>query len=262
MRRTKNMLINVFNFLLPFIVLIIFWEFLVDLNVLSSKLLPPPSQIIKSFCGLLYPKPILLEHLYKSFVRLILGYGLGVVVGVSFGILMGINGIFYKLFSPIISLLISVPTLAWVPLLLITLGLGDKTIIFAIFLGAFFPIVYNTMNGVRGVKKQFIWVAKSMGASSMKIFFHVLLPGSLTSVITGLRLALGYSWRALVGAEMLAATEWGIGYMIYAARALYDLKIMFVGLIIIAGGGFFLDRLLLSSLERKTIEKWGVVKKR
>ena len=101
-----------------------------------------------------------------------------------------------------------------------------------------------------------------MGADRKIIFLEVLLPGASVSIITGLRLAVGYSWRALVGAEMLASISGGIGRMIYAARAFNDVNTMFTGLIIIAVGGLLIDHLVLGWLEKKTIEKWGMVKKR
>ena len=176
---------------------------------------------------------------------------------------MGISKFLHRVFSSILSLFISVPTLAWVPLLLVTLGPGEETVIIAIFLGSFFPIVYNTLNGIRSVDKHHVWASQIMGADKATVFFEVLLPGSLVSIITGLRLAIGYSWRALVGAEMLAAgISAGVGQMIYAARAFNDVEAMFAGLVIIAIGGLLLDRLLMDPIERKTVEKWGMVKER
>jgi NitT/TauT family transport system permease protein len=204
----------------------------------------------------------LLVYLYRSIYRFTIGYGLGAILGIGVGILMGINKHFYRMASPILSLLISVPTIAWVPLFLITVGIGDETIILAIFLGCFFAIVYNTMNGIRSINKELIWASKIMGAKKTTIFSKVLLPGASVSIITGLRLAVGYSWRALVGAEMLASISGGIGYLVYAARAFNAVNIMFTGLVIIALGGLIIDNLVLGALEKKTIEKWGMIKKR
>jgi NitT/TauT family transport system permease protein len=212
--------------------------------------------------SLTVPQPTLLVYLYRSIYRFTIGYGLGAILGIAVGILMGINKHFYRMASPILSLLISVPTIAWVPLFLITVGIGDETIILAIFLGCFFAIVYNTMNGIRSINKELIWVSKIMGANKTTIFSKVLLPGASVSIITGLRLAVGYSWRALVGAEMLASISGGIGYLVYAARAFNAVNIMFTGLVIIALGGLIIDNLVLGALEKKTIEKWGMIKKR
>ena len=234
-----------------------------NFGVLNASLIPSPSQILLALFEKTFPEPILPTHLWQSLCRVVLGFGLGAFLGISVGILMGVENLFYKAFFPILSFLIPVPTLAWVPLLLVTFGIGDETVILAIFLGSFFPIVYNTMNGIRGVEKQQVWMAQSMGADKVTVFFDVLLPGSMVSMVAGLRLAIGYSWRALVGAEMLAAgIEWGIGDMIYKARFVNDVQTMFVGLLIIAIGGLLMDRLIMSPLEKWTIEKWGMVKER
>ncbi|MFQ6051241.1 MAG: ABC transporter permease [Candidatus Hydrothermarchaeota archaeon] len=247
------------SFLLPLLSVILLWEIIVDLKFVNPSLLPAPSTIILTFLKLSIPDPIIFIHIYKSFYRLIIGYSLAMCAGIALGLLMGTNRFINQALFPIISLLIPLPTLAWVPLLLITLGIGDKTIVLAIFLGGFFPMVYNTMSGVKSIKKEMIWASQIMGADKMTIFFKVLLPGSLVYIIAGSRLAIGYSWRALVGAEMLAATEWGVGYLIYASKILYAVEVMFVGLAIIALGGFLMDQLIMGPLEKKTIEKWGMI---
>ena len=250
------------SFLLPIISVVIVWELLVDTGIIRAATLPSPLMIIQTLPHLLAPEPIILIHLYKSFYRLVIGFALGASLGISLGILIGsIKGI-NRAFSPIISFLIAIPTIAWVPVLLITFGIGDKTIITAIFLGCFFPVVYNTAEGIRGINKQLIWASEIMGANRLATFVKIQLPGALVSILTGLRLGSGYSWRALVGAEMLAATEWGLGFMIYAARSFYDIKAMFLGLVLIAIGGLAMDRIIMDPAERRTVERWGMVVKR
>jgi len=143
------------------------------------------------------------------------------------------------------------------------MGLGDRTVIAAVFLGGFFAITYNTVRGIEMVDVSRIRAARTMGARGPKLFTAVLLPASSVSVITGLRLGIGYSWRALVGGEMLSAmVRWGIGKMIYQARFWNDITVMFVGLLVIGLTGFLLDRLLIRWLERVTIERWGMVSER
>ena len=143
--------------------------------------------------------------------------------------------------------------------MLITVGMGDATIIVAVFLGCVFPVVYMSMNGVRAVPVDVVLAAAAVGADRVAVLRSVLLPGALPFIITGLRLAVGYSWRALVGAEMLAATTSGIGYMVYAARAFYDVGAMFVGLAVISLCGLAVDYLVLGTAERRTVQKWGMV---
>lgn len=259
--KIKEMAKSAASFLFPFIIVIIIWEIIADFNLITK--LPSPSQLLETFYSLLFQKQVLLKHLGNSFYRLIIGYMLAAGIGIAVGSLMGVKKSIAETFSPLLSLLIAVPTIAWVPVLLITLGLGDETVIAAIFLGGFFAIAYSTMNGIRMVDKHLVDAARIMGGGRFSVFFHVLLPGSLVSIIPGLRLAIGYSWRALVGAEMLAAlVKWGIGKMIYEARFWNDVKTMFVGLVIIGITGLMLDRFLMGTIERKTVEKWGMVSRR
>jgi len=254
-------LYDIFQFIFPFIVVGIIWEILADLKIIS--ILPSPYHLIERFYDLSFQKHILEKHLYYSFYRLLIGYLLSTIFGIAVGALIGIKKIISDIFSPVLGLLISIPTIAWVPVLLITLGLGDKTVITAIFLGGFFEVAYSTINGIRMVDKNLVNAARIMGANRLKTFFHVLLPGAMVSIVPGLRLAIGYSWRALVGAEMLAAmVKWGIGKMIYEARFWNDVTTMFLGLAVIGIMGMLLDRFLMGYIEKATIERWGMVKKR
>jgi len=235
------------------------WQLVVEIGLVSREVLPAPADVVIGVVGMISPRPVILYHLGHSLERLLLGYSLAMVVGIGAGLVLGMNRTAYGAAYPILSLLVPLPTLAWVPLLLILIGIGDRTIILAIFLGAFFPMVYTTMNGVRGVKKEFIWAAQSMGAGPLTVFVRVLMPGSLLSIVTGSRIAIGYSWRALVGAEMLAATSWGLGYLIYAARSFYDVRSMFVGLGLIALGGYLMDRVVMGWVQRRTLNRWGMI---
>lgn len=204
---------------------------------------------------------IIIQHLFYSLLRLFAGFGLAVCIGVPCGLLLGYSKTFYDFVYPILRALISIPTLAWVPLLLIFTGIDDRTVVFAVFLGAFFAIVYSTLNGMRTIRKEHLWASQTMGISKIDFFFDVLIPGSLTSIISGLKLALAYSWRALVGAEMLAAgISYGIGYSIYVAKAFHDLQTMFLCLCLISVCGLLIDRLLIGTLEKGTVRKWGLVK--
>ncbi len=212
---------------------------------------------------LLFRKHTLQYHLYHSLYRLFVGYLLAVIVGVAIGTVLALRKMARQMFSLTLSLLLSIPTIAWIPVLLITMGLGDKTVITAIFLGGVFEITYSTVSGMRSVDQQLINAARIMNATRWTLFFKVLLPGSLVSIMPALRLSIGYCWRALVGGEMLSAmVKWGLGKMIYEARFWNDVKVMLVGLATIGVLGVILDRLFLKTLEQATLEKWGMLVER
>lgn len=253
---------QILEFVAPFVLVGFLWEVMVRSRAVGLETLPPPSIILQKLWQLTW-QGVLLKHMLHSLYRLIAGYLLAVGLGIVVGMLLAMREAVRDMFSPLLSLLISVPTIAWVPVLLITMGLGDKTVITAIFLGGFFAITYNTMRGIAMVDEDQVNAARLMGVSGIKLFSSVLLPASLVSIITGLRLGIGYSWRALVGGEMLSAlVEWGIGKMVYQARFWNDVAAMFVGLIAIGLSGFLLDRMLLKWLERETVEKWGMLAER
>ena len=253
---------RVLEFIFPFLVVGLLWETLFRLNIIDPKILPPPSQLAVRIWEMIQ-SGILLQHLTDSFYRLSIGYLLAVVFGIGAGAVMATKKMLRDMLSPVLSMLISVPTIAWVPVLLITMGLGDKTVITAVFLGGFFAIAFNTMRGVEMVDKRMVNAARLMGVKESGLFLKIYLPASLVSVITGLRLGIGYAWRALVGGEMLSAlAEWGVGKMIYQARFFNDVAAMFVGLLLIGLSSFIIDRLLLKQLEKSTVEKWGMLAER
>lgn len=254
-KTTKN---SIIDFILPFLIALIIWQLIAEF-ILTTQL-PTPLELANKFIILAFEKNVLLNNITNSLQRFITGYLLATIIGISLGMLMGINKTISSLFKPMLSLLIAVPTIAWVPVLLITLGLGDQTVITAIFLGGFFSITYSTMHGIQTVDKSLIRASQTMGQNHLGRFIHVLLPGSLVSLLPGLRLAIGYSWRALVGAEMLAAMiKTGLGKMIYDARFWNDIQAMFLGLILIGLIGLALDRLIMTPLEIKTLKTWGMI---
>jgi len=250
------------QFAAPLVVAITLWEAFVRTGIVSEKTLPAPSEIGERLVNMARDG-VLLEHLAASGWRLVIGYLLSVVVGISLGALLASNRLLRNAFTPILTLLLSVPTIAWVPVLLITLGLGNATIITAVFLGGFFAITFNTMQGVQMVDTSQVRAARTLGVSRLALFPKVYLPASMVATITGLRLGIGYAWRALVGGEMLSAlAEWGVGKLIYQARFFNDLTAMFVGLLLIGVGSLLVDRVLLKRLELATIERWGMVEHR
>jgi NitT/TauT family transport system permease protein len=130
------------------------------------------------------------------------------------------------------------------------------TIIGVCFLGAFFPVLYSTIQGVRGIGVHSIWVVQSMGAGPLDLFRRVLLPGALPALISGLKLGMAHSWRTLVAAEMLAALSHGLGYMIFAARSYMDVSTMFVGIVCLAVIGLLIEHAIFGTLESMTIGRW------
>jgi ABC-type nitrate/sulfonate/bicarbonate transport system permease component len=247
------------QFLLPILGLLLFWEIVVDLGLVRSSILPAPTTILMraiELAGGDGGHSVLLTHIAASLKRALLAFVLAVIVGVPLGFLLGLSEEAYLWVSPILSLMLPLPAVAWTPILLVIFGQGDITIVTVCFLGAVFPVLYSTLQGVRDHGKQLVWVVRSMGGSRMDVFRRVLLPSTMPALITGFKLGMAHSWRTLVAAEMLAALSSGVGYMIFAARSYMDVSTMFVGILCLAILGMLIEHAVFGPLERVTVHKW------
>ncbi|WP_075218042.1 ABC transporter permease [Mongoliimonas terrestris] len=248
------------KFLLPIAALLLVWEGAVRAGLAESNILPAPSMVIARAIELLdVTNPaggMLLTHIATSLYRALSAFAFAVLVAIPLGFLLGLSGTVYRWVSPVISLLLPLPAVAWTPILLVAFGQGDVTIITVCFLGAVFPVLYSTIQGVRSVSRQSVWVVRSMGANFGDIFVRVMLPATLPALMSGLKLGMAHAWRTLVAAEMLAALSSGLGYMIFAARSYMDVPTMFVGIVCLAVIGMLIEHFLFVPLENATTRKW------
>ena len=154
---------------------------------------------------------------------------------------------------------ISIPGLAYTPSFLLWFGLGNVPSILLVAFVSTFPIIYNAWTGVKAVKDIWVRAAHAMGADDRRLFRHVMLPGALPYVLTGLRLGLAQAWRILVAVEMLAAVPWGLGWMIFGAQEFLNTDVMLSGIAVIALIGVGLEKLVFQPLENFTVVRWGMV---
>jgi len=253
-------LVQLGRFLVPIAALLLIWEVAVRGGWIAANIFPAPSMVFARASELIFStgpdRGMLLTHIAASLYRAIVAFGLSVLIAIPLGFLLGLLPRVYKWLSPILSLMLPLPAVAWTPILLVAFGQGDRTIITVCFLGAFFPVLYSTIQGVRSVSRQSIWVIQSMGGTRRHVLLNVLLPGSLPALISGLKLGMAHSWRTLVAAEMLAALSAGLGYMIFAARSYMDVSTMFVGIALLALIGMAIEYGIFGVLEQNTIRKW------
>lgn len=260
----KKLTETILYFFFPIFLLLTVWETVSRLEMLNPALISRPSEIFIALWRLLLKtslggQSILIAHIYFSLYRLFFSFIVAVAIGVGLGILMGRNKKIYWFFESLITVAMPIPGIAWAPIFMIWLGFGDPTIITVGALAAFFPIVYNTAAGVRSVKKEMIWAAQSMGADEKTIFFKVLLPSSAAFIFTGFKLGLARGWRTIIAVEMIAASLWGLGFMIFDARDYLQPSIIYGGIIVLAALYFSIES-LIKLVEQKTIEKWGMVR--
>ena len=226
------------------ILLIIGWEvaaiivnnpfFLPKLETVIPVLLSPFSDILGTGS--------LLENALVSIERVVLGFALAAAVAIPLGIGMGRFAVLNDFFDTTIELFRPVPPLAWVPLALAWFKIGIVSIVFVIFIGAVFPVLLNTVDGVRGVKNTWIEVSTTLGASERQILTKVILPGAAPTIWTGLRVGFGISWMCVVAAEILPGPTSGLGYLIMYAYNLGQINVIIAGIIVIGLIGLVIDQ--------------------
>jgi NitT/TauT family transport system permease protein len=200
------------------------------------------------------------RHALYTLYRVMTGLGLAVAVGLPLGILMARFRAIEGFFMPLVSVLMPIPSLAWVPLFILWFGLGNVTTVLVVFYAATFPMLLNAWSGVRSVNPLWLRAAGAMGANGRALFWKVMVPGASPFIITGVRQAFLRAWIAVVGAEMLAASDWGLGWVIFDAKEFLNTDIMLAALVVIGVIGFVFERLAFGSLERATVMRWGMVR--
>ena len=226
------------------ILLIIAWE-VVAIIVNNPFFLPKPEAVIP-----VPTQPVfrysgtgsLVDNAVVSIERVILGFGIAAAVAIPLGIGMGRFAVLNDFFDVTLELLRPIPPLAWVPLALAWFKIGIVSIVFVIFIGAVFPILLNTVDGVRGVKNTWVEVGTTLGASERQILSKVILPGAAPTIWTGLRVGFGIAWMCVVAAEILPGPTSGLGYLIMYAYNLGQINVIIAGIIVIGLIGLTIDQ--------------------
>jgi NitT/TauT family transport system permease protein len=224
-----------------------------------AALLPTLPKVASTLWTLLLDGTML-EHAAYTMYRVLFGLSLAIVVGLPLGILMARFRPVEHFFLPLASALMPIPSLAWVPVFILWFGLGNTVAILIVFYAALFPMLLNTWSGVRAVNPLWLRAAGAMGADEHALFWKVIIPGAAPFIITGLRQAFLRAWIAVVGAEMLAASDWGLGWVIFDAKEFLNADVMLASLAVIGAIGFAFERLVFGSIERATVMRWGMVR--
>lgn len=234
------------------ITILIVWEILARVEYLQVNLFSSPILIIQEGYELLLTGE-LLKHLGISLQRAIIGFGLGGLFGLLFGIWVGMKQKTEQYLNPTLQMVRTIPLLAITPLFILWFGFGELSKVILISLGAFFPLYLQSFLGVRNVDNKLFEVAKVLEYSTREKITKVLLPGALPNILLGLRLSLSTAWMCLVAAELLGADK-GVGFMIQDARAFMATDKVFVGIIIFALVGKISDSIVRLLEER--LLKW------
>ena len=257
--RGLNSLTGAALFVTPLLVLVALWAVVVPLFHINARIFPSVGAV--GAAGLESIRDgTLINHVGASLLRVGLGTLIGVVTAVPLGIAMGVSPAISTFLTPLFRFFSVLAGIAWIPIATLWFGYGFGAIIFVIFNAVFFVVAYNTLLGVSTIPYALRNAAASLGAGRWALLTEVLLPGALPNIVTGIRTGLGFAWRGLIAAEMIA-TNVGLGYMLFVARDFYRTEVIVLGMIVIGTLWLLIDRLLLVPLERSTIERWGMVRR-
>ena len=252
-------LYSAFKFALPLVLLLIFWEFCVQFFQVNARVFPSIEAVFNAGVEAVNDGSIF-NHIAASLGRVAVGTLLAVLVSIPLGVAMGLNPIVSDFLSPLFRFFSVLAGIAWIPIATLWFGYGFGAITFVIFNAVFFGVTYNTLLGVASIPMPLRNAAASLGANGWTLLTQVILPGALPNIVTGIRTGLGFAWRGLIAAEMIA-TNVGLGYMLFLARDFYKTEVIVLGMIIIGLIWLAIDRLILAPVERATIERWGMVRR-
>jgi taurine transport system permease protein len=208
------------------------WQVVATAHWVAPLFLPTPGEVITQFAAIArdgYANATLWQHLTASLSRISAAAGIALALGVPIGLAMGVNRWAKSIFDPPIEFYWPLPPLAYLPLMIIWLGIGETSKIALLTLAMFAPICLSAQAGVRGVPLERMNAARSLGATKWQLFRSVVFPSALPEILTGLRIAFGVGWSTLVAAELIASTR-GIGYMIMSASNFLATDVVFVGI--------------------------------
>lgn len=240
--------------LLPPLALIGAWQVASASGLFPAQVLVPPSEVARTLAALT-ANGELTAHLGQSLVRLLSGFAIGAVAGLVFGTAIALSKWAFALFSPLFLAVRQVPVLAFVPVLVLLLGIEEGFKITIVAIAAFFPVALAAFDGVRGVPRGWIEVARVYRTPPLAFVTRILVPATIPPVLTGLRIALARAWLVLVAAELLAADS-GIGQMMEMGRQMFRIDVVLAGVIVSGLVGFALDR-GAKSVERRAT-RWRV----
>lgn len=223
------------------ILFILLWQTASWIGLWSEHLLPSPMESVRAGVNLILTGALLSDVLV-SVLRVLVGFGLAAVTAVGLGGLIGLFPTLVGAVRRMVDLFRPIPPIAWIPLTILWFGIGNSSAVFIVFLGAFFPIFVNTLDGVLNVRTSYVNTALCLGANRFLVLTDILLPAALPQILTGLRLGLGFAWTCVIAAELVGAQS-GLGYMIQLNRLLLQMENVVAGMIAIGMIGLMMNKI-------------------
>lgn len=240
------------------VLLVLFaWQLAVQLHLVSTRFFDSPIGVVQTIIDKISNKKpdggLLFQHIWASAKVVWLGFLLAALIGIPLGLFMGWFRLCDRIIRPLFEIIRPIPSLAWIPIVLLFLGIGVEARAVIIFTGCFVATVLNTYTGIRSTNQTLINVAKTCGASNLKIFWKVGVPSAMPMIFAGLKTSMGSAWGTIVAAEMLASSN-GLGYMIQMGRSFGQVSLIMAGIIVIGILGFISSGIV--GLVENIVLKW------
>jgi NitT/TauT family transport system permease protein/taurine transport system permease protein len=240
----------------PFaLTLVAWWAATTPWGGLPRYVLPSPGTVLGDAVDLAQ-RGVLLDAVVSSVTRMVVGFLLGAALGIAGGMLVGTNRAVSAFFMPLARFFQAIAGVIWIPLAVLWLGISWRSVTFIIFNTVFFLVFYNTLMGVQTVPRALRASILTLGGSRWDIVREVLLPGALPSILVGMRVGVGYGWRSLIAAEIIASGQ-GLGVLIWQGERFFRIPDIIVGLLLIGLISLAMDRLVFAPLQARTVERWG-----
>jgi ABC-type nitrate/sulfonate/bicarbonate transport system permease component len=244
---------------------LLLWQGLASSGLVSNLILPGPRELVGRavyLAGSTCNPPFQLERdIGFTLLRLLGGFALAVALAIPIGIASALSRAVARLLTPILAIFMSIPALAFVPILMLLTGIGEATDFTVVVIAAFVPIAVYVYEGVRLIDTKYFWTASAFGASRRAVFRHVILPAAVVPLVGGFRMGMGYAWRSLIATESLTALTGGLGYTIFQSSQFFDTQTVYLYMVVIAVLGFAIES-CFRAVESRTAVRWGVLASR
>lgn len=247
-------LLSLKNIVVSLVILLVVWQLAFWVSDVNAALFPSPLQAFSALTEMV-SNGILFTHIGASMYRFAAGYVSSVIIAVLLGLVLGRMPKIFQYINPAVQLLRPISPMAWMPFIVLWLGIGDIPAIVIIFIAAFFPVLLSTVSAVGGIDPIYLKVSENFGIRQPQIMWKVIFPAAFPQIANGIHLALGTAWVFLVAGEMVGAQS-GLGYLVIDARNNLRADILFADIIVIGLIGLLLDT-LLKVAEKQILKAWG-----
>ena len=242
--------------LIPIAIILVAWYLCSYFEVWSAYILPSPMQVWNTFISMVQNGELFI-HIFASLNRVLAGFSIAFVFAFILGIVAGLKPSLSPYYNHIVEFFRNIPPLSLIPLLILWVGIGEESKIIIIILASFFPMFLNIKKGFASCDHKLLEVGKVLGLNPRQCFLKIILPSAIPDILLGMKVGLGYSWRAIIGAEMIAAAS-GLGYFILDAQTMSRSDKVIVGILVIGFLGVLCDKAF--SLVSKKFTRMGGIK--